>query len=493
LDALKAVGLLILGFIIYEISFHFFSFFIAQFLLPIFSIQERFDGYNHFLQFHKTNHGPLIFVRDGEEIAHYGERERKGPGVLLIDSNSAAVVGGEIHGPGIAFTEGREINKIIDLRKLVRSKTNVHAFTRDGIEILSNVKITFSLSSPPQILYVAYIGEIIANNIVVVNLDDKDERIIGFSHDELDRDEQLEIHRVISGIKSEKEVDVKVIDIDQTYASKFVEERVRNAFNNQARRIEDGEKIDWTDHPLDIAIEEFRNTIVRYPFDDLFVEQRFDQDNLEGKNEIRNPIIKIKEEFTRRVKNSGMLAYHFLERIDGHDFNIGDRISEDNVTYFDTMEFEHPRPLRKSSITVHSVQFGELVPANQEVHMQTVKNLVARWEAEAHKTEIGFNEQAALIRSRAKAQVQQDTVYALSDILKKSDKIKTALILRIFQALESAAADSTNDELEKMINILGDLRKWFTPNEQEKLVKQENSDNLSSDENWDGTFNGTEE
>ena len=38
---------------------------------------------------------------------------------------------------------------------------------------------------------------------------------------------------------------------------------------------------------------------------------------------------------------------------------------------------------------------------------------------------------------------------------------KTALILRIFQALEAATADSDNKEMVSMVKMLGDLREWF--------------------------------
>jgi hypothetical protein len=103
-----------------------------------------------------------------------------------------------------------------------------------------------------------------------------------------------------------------------------------------------------------------------------------------------------------------------------------------------------------------------VIPTDEEVQVQTIQNLIARWKSEAFKTEVSFEEQASLIRSRAKTQVQQDTVYALAEFLNSKDQMKTAIILRIFQALEAATAGTSNPEMVSMVNMLSTLRKWFS-------------------------------
>ena len=42
--------------------------------------------------------------------------------------------------------------------------------------------------------------------------------------------------------------------------------------------------------------------------------------------------------------------------------------------------------------------------------------------------------------------MQQDTVYALRDLLRTSDTAKAAVILRIFQALEAATVETDNTD-----------------------------------------------
>jgi hypothetical protein len=277
--------------------------------------------------------------------------------------------------------------------------------------------------------------------------------------------------------------DIPFVDLEQYGASLYIPERVQMSFMNQPRRPIDGERIDWRDLPMNIAVEEFRNTIVRYPFDDLFVPaQSFvvneplvgsatTDTNLTGSTRISgleefeaqnlHPLGVIRREYGRRVRNSGFLAYIFVARKDRKKIEVGNRISDLEMVTYPPVLLQYPRPLRRSVVTVASVEFGEIVPTSEEVRKQTIQNLVARWNSEAFRTEVGYEEQASLIRSRAKAQVQQDTVYALRDILRNSDKAKTALILRIFQALEAATASSDNKEMVSMVKMLGDLRDWF--------------------------------
>ena len=138
------------GFVLYFIVLQIFSFFNSQFLLPVYSWQERTQIFQSFRNFIRGMHGPLMFVRDGEVISHIGEREKRGPGVVLINSNSAVVVGNQVHGPGIVFTSGRRIGMVMDLRKQVRTINDVRAVTRDGIEVTTDISVQFSISAPPQ-------------------------------------------------------------------------------------------------------------------------------------------------------------------------------------------------------------------------------------------------------------------------------------------------------------------------------------------------------
>jgi hypothetical protein len=58
-------------------------------------------------------HGPALFIENGVIKEHSGERLKKGPGVLWLDSASAAVTRTAVAikqtlGPGVHFISGRE-------------------------------------------------------------------------------------------------------------------------------------------------------------------------------------------------------------------------------------------------------------------------------------------------------------------------------------------------------------------------------------------------
>lgn len=445
---------LFFGVIIYLVFLYLFAFFHAQFLLPVYERKERGQVYEHFLQFLGGRYGPLIFVRDGQEISHFGEREKQGPGVILINSNSAVVVGNRVHGPGIVFTGDRRLKSIFDLRKQIRSQQNVTAITRDGIEIETDIFVQFSISEPPQEIFVTEFN----HQIFTLEFDQAG-YVTQLSTDVLDQDEIREIRLILPDLSQGNYQKVPFANLQRYSVTRFVPERVQTVFNNQPRDPQTGRKIDWRDLPLTIAIEEFRNTIVRYPFDELFIRQDV-QAQRRAAQTAQYPLTVIRRTFSRRMRESGMVVFSYVQPKTGPRVKVGD--AHTSLDFHPPVDLTSSHPLGRSAITVSEVGFGEIVPTNEEVKIQTIQNLIARWKSEAFRTEIGYDEQAALIRSRAKAQVQQDTVYALAEFLQNTDQVKTAIILRIFQALEAATADSSNPDMVSMVSMLSNMRKWFS-------------------------------
>jgi len=95
--------------------------FFAQFVLPVRTFRERQKIFDRLLTYLSGGHGPAIFIRDGKQIKREGEEKKKGPGVLWLDSASAAVTRNATSfkqniGPGVHFTENGEfIAGTIDL------------------------------------------------------------------------------------------------------------------------------------------------------------------------------------------------------------------------------------------------------------------------------------------------------------------------------------------------------------------------------------------
>jgi hypothetical protein len=173
--------------------------FFSQFVLPVRTFRDRQKIFDrliiYLLPYLFGRHGPAMFIRDGVLIKKEGEERKKGPGVLWLDSASAAVTRTatkikQTLGPGVHFTEKNEyIAGTVDLHiqtdplgpkeadkpfetfderkknlempldekkeaeeeatyKAVQDRRKqVSAWTRDGIEVVPNITIIFRVDT----------------------------------------------------------------------------------------------------------------------------------------------------------------------------------------------------------------------------------------------------------------------------------------------------------------------------------------------------------
>jgi len=151
--------------------------FFAQFVLPVRTFEDRQKIFNRLLTDLFGGHGPALFIENGEIKEHSGERLKKGPGVVWLDSASAAVTRTAVKikqtlGPGVHFIESGEfIAGTVDLHiqkqtlgpkedenpfaeiddevydQAVERRKMVSALTRDGIEVIPSITITFRVDT----------------------------------------------------------------------------------------------------------------------------------------------------------------------------------------------------------------------------------------------------------------------------------------------------------------------------------------------------------
>ena len=161
-------------------------FFYAQFTLPVRSLRDRLKISARLWLHWRRADGPAIFVQNGREIARAGEGERRGPGLIWVDSASAVVTWSsmghkDVLGPGIHFTdEGQGIGRAFSLHTQTCSlgpglhdpifekpaeqasddqrkayaamqarRTAVSGRTRDGNEVVPNLTVSFRMDSEP--------------------------------------------------------------------------------------------------------------------------------------------------------------------------------------------------------------------------------------------------------------------------------------------------------------------------------------------------------
>jgi len=155
--------------------------FFAQFVLPVRTFADRQKIFNRLLSHLFGGHGPAIFIRNGELIKREGEERQKGAGVLWLDTASGAVTRSavaikQVLGPGVHFIErGEFIAGTVDLHVQSQSvgpkerdkpfeekkedqtteeyhqiqdrRKQVSALTRDGIEIIPNISVSFRVDT----------------------------------------------------------------------------------------------------------------------------------------------------------------------------------------------------------------------------------------------------------------------------------------------------------------------------------------------------------
>jgi hypothetical protein len=155
--------------------------FFAQFVLPVHTFRDRQKIFSRLLTDLFGGHGPALFIENGIIKEHSGERLKSGPGVLWLDSASAAVTRSAVAirqtiGPGVHFMESGEfIAGTVDLH--IQSQTvgpkesdkpfnaksdgqtdeeyhqiqdrrkQVSALTRDGIEVVPNISVSFRVDT----------------------------------------------------------------------------------------------------------------------------------------------------------------------------------------------------------------------------------------------------------------------------------------------------------------------------------------------------------
>lgn len=176
-------GFGILVSLIFLLSLIVFLLFFGQFILPVLKLSERIKAVQRLISYLLGDHGPAFFIENGELRERRIDRSKNGPGVIILDTASAAVLRTPVKykgaiGPGIAFTDRNDmIAGIVDLHIQSQSigprqeedpfvplqkgettasheartarKNETLAVTRDGIQICVNLSVRFKIDAKP--------------------------------------------------------------------------------------------------------------------------------------------------------------------------------------------------------------------------------------------------------------------------------------------------------------------------------------------------------
>lgn len=157
--------------------------FFAQFVLPTQSMRDRISSIARLFSLLLGGRGPAIFIHNGRIIEAKQHKKRKGAGVILLDTASAAVLHDKSSftravGPGLVFTKrGEKIAGTVDLhtqerrlgplpnenpfeeqakkesdkdyRARQKRRLQTSGLSRDGVEVVPNIVAVFRLEAEP--------------------------------------------------------------------------------------------------------------------------------------------------------------------------------------------------------------------------------------------------------------------------------------------------------------------------------------------------------
>lgn len=351
---------------------------ISQFVLPVQTMKERQGVFGRLLLYALGKHGPAVSVKNAQVVSAPEERKRKGPGICLVDSNSAVALQREdmpkppampvrMAGPGIVFTNAKERLRdkdVLDLRKQTRSAPNVLGLTREGIEVAANISVTFRLERLPD------------------------------------------------SLQTERNQPAYSFNPDSAFRAVY------------GRAVGATEPVGWTELPMVVAKETYREIISRETLDHLFRPMSPSGDD---------PLAEFRDTFKAQVVANPMLKERGIEV-------LGTRIS-----------------LNPSH--------GEQVKGVED---QRIRNWLMEWKRREAETLAGGELQAGRIMRRARIEAQYEWVSKLTQIMQaQGAHSKRVVALRLFQALETAASDPSTRRMlpANAIEMLNNVREWLKFNE----------------------------
>lgn len=170
----------LLDLLIFVVGAIIWTMFFTQFVLPVTKLKDRLTIMDRLVSYLGGYHGPAIFVENGRVRSSVGELKKRGPGVIWLDSASAAVLRTPVKftrtvGPGVYFTRAREyvaatvdlhiMNQSIgpndddqpftvdhnhpDYEQIQKRRYDTSALSRDAIEAVATISITFRIKSTP--------------------------------------------------------------------------------------------------------------------------------------------------------------------------------------------------------------------------------------------------------------------------------------------------------------------------------------------------------
>ncbi|MBI5964011.1 MAG: hypothetical protein HY863_11085 [Chloroflexi bacterium] len=395
-------------------------YFFSQFVLPIQNSKYRQEIYSRVKNFETGSRGPAYFIKNGRVIMHEGETNRRGPGVIVLDTASAAVLRTDTEikdtvGPGVKFTRGNE-------------------YIAGSVDLRSQWQFIGPLATEQPFL-----------NPVPVNPKDYNETQ-GRRHQTsgLTRD-GFEVSPTISirfSIKHPKDKTPTESGVTSQYG--YDANSVRNAITREVLELGTSEnrkaRMDWNKLPAHLVVNVWREYIRKFKFGELFASK-----GTSGLQTIESMI-------NKRVKQ------HSVEALD----DTGSKTGE----WQESLEYQQlqSRGLEIMEVRIHNILF------DPDIEKQTIEQWSAEWMTIAKKEEKYLLEKASLIETASREEASKNFARIASKQFSGKPTLPQENPFKILQLLiqplreHILSENSANSETEIGLRKLDDIWKWLLDN-----------------------------
>lgn len=397
------------------------TYFYAQFVLPVKTPKQRQELYARVRSI-ESGRGPTMFVKNGRVIKHEGEAEKRGPGVIFLDTASALVLRTETEirdtvGPGVKFTRGNEfVAGSVDLRaqwQFIGPLSTEHLFLKPA-----------PITTPQQ----------------YNELQMRRQQTSGLTRD------GFEISPTISiKFRIKRPVELVATETGVTSRYGYDPEAVRNAVTKEIVKLGTAKKsatrMEWKRLPAHLVVNLWREYIRKFKLSDLFTSDA----SVSGLQTIEDMINKrLKKERVVILDDTGIPTGEWVPSMEWRQLD--------------------QRGLEVLEVRIHNLMFD---PVMEE---QIIQQWKTEWLNIAKKEEAQIKEMASLAETAARAEAGKNFARIAAQMLStvrenaRRNPFTTLQMLiqplRDFLIAESGPGNETETELRK----LEDIWKWLLDN-----------------------------
>ncbi|MBI5944117.1 MAG: hypothetical protein HY864_07095 [Chloroflexi bacterium] len=408
-------------------------YFFSQFVLPIQNPKYRQEIYSRVLHFETGRRGPAFFIKNGRVIKHKGEEDKRGAGVIVLDTASAAVLRTDTEvrdtiGPGVKFTKWDEyIAGSVDLRSQW-------------------------LFIGPQPNDQPYLNPVPTSPKDFSEVQNRRKQTSGHTRD------GFEVSPTISikfNIKRSKEKLPTEGGVTSQYG--YDATSVRNAITREVIELGTQEnkltRLDWNKLPAHLVVNIWREYVRKFKLADLFT----DDDN--------NGLQFIEKMINQRVRQ------YSVEILDDTGSKTGG--------WQPSLEFQQlkSRGLEITEVRIHNVFFDKDAT---DIEKQAIEQWSAEWLNNAQKEEKFIKVKESLMETQSREEASKKFAEIASrqfsgkTTMPQDNPFKTLQLLILPLKEFILSESSASNDMEKELRKLDDIWKWLLDNTVE-IVPPENA------------------